>query len=164
MSPTGHFAASFIAKHFAPKINIWILFFISWIQDILFIIFAMLGLEKFGNSISATSSIPAYWSHSLIMSIIYSFIIFFIIKIIYKNNKHSLTAFFLVLSHWILDIIVWPNLPLSPLFISNFLIPGLNLYNLKNDLYKLLIELIIFIPAFISYIYFKKNNKHNKNI
>lgn len=162
MSPLGHFSAGFIAKYFAPKINIWILFGLSWIQDIMFIIFALFGIEQFGNSASTASSIPAYWSHSLVMTIFYAILVFVLIKLIYKNKKYAIVAGALVLSHWALDIIVWGNLPLTPLFMGNTLIPGFNLYNNTNDLEKFLIELVLFIPSLIFYINTKRNIKNKK--
>lgn len=104
MSPTGHLAVGFAVKHWKSKIPlIWYLIG-SYTIDIIYIGLNLIGFENFGNN-------P--WSHSLVMVIVYSCVAAIITWIFTKHQKSSILMGIVVLSHWLLDFIVWNNLPLA---------------------------------------------------
>ncbi|MBN1926717.1 MAG: hypothetical protein JW798_12855 [Prolixibacteraceae bacterium] len=117
MSPTGHLAFGFMAKHFAPKTSIFVLLFAAYLIDILYFIFPIFGIETADFS-------P--WSHSLIMAIIWSSLTFVIFLLITKKIRSSLVIGLVVFSHWILDFLVWNNLPIG---FNKENITGLGFYN-----------------------------------
>lgn len=104
MSPTGHLAIGFAVKHWKSKVPlIWYLIG-SYTIDIIYIALLFVGIESFGND-------P--WSHSLVMVIVYSCVAVAITWILTKHLKSAMLMGTVVLSHWILDFIVWNNLSLA---------------------------------------------------
>lgn len=65
------------------------------------------------------------WSHSLGMALIWSMLGGFIFYLYKHNIKQALMIGLLVFSHWILDFIVWDNLPI---FFDSSQHIGLGLY------------------------------------
>jgi len=117
MSPTGHLAFGFMAKHFAPKTSIFVLLIAAYLIDILCFIFRIFGIETADFS-------P--WSHSLIMALIWTLLTFGIFLLITKNIRPSLVIGIVVFSHWILDFLVWNNLLIG---FNKENIIGLGFYN-----------------------------------
>jgi hypothetical protein len=104
MSPTGHLAIGFMSKQAAPKIHLVILLIASYLIDLLFMVFRVIGIDKADF---------APWSHSLLMAIVWSIVTIMITYLITRQNKSSLILGLIVFSHWILDFIVWNNLPVA---------------------------------------------------
>lgn len=104
MSPTGHLAVGFAVKHWKSKIPlIWYLIG-SYTIDFIYLILMLIGIESFGND-------P--WSHSLVMAIVFSSIAVAITWLFTKHLKSAVLMGVVVISHWILDFIVWNNLPFA---------------------------------------------------
>lgn len=104
MSPTGHIAVGFAVKHWKTKIPlIWFLVG-SYAIDIIYLVLLLVGIESFGND-------P--WSHSFVMAIVYSCTIGGITWMFTKHQNSAILMGFVVMSHWILDFIVWNNLPFA---------------------------------------------------
>ncbi|HCT63062.1 MAG TPA: hypothetical protein DIC19_03080 [Erysipelotrichaceae bacterium] len=116
MSPTGHLAIGFAAKKYTHDISLPILLIAAYTIDLLYFVFIALKMESYAFN-------P--WSHSLGMAIIWSglgALIFYLFK---HNKKQALIIGLLVFSHWILDFIVWDNLPI---FFDSTQRIGLGLY------------------------------------
>ena len=103
MSPTGHLALGFAAKKYSNNIPLPILLIAAYTIDLLYFVFIALKMETYAFN-------P--WSHSLGMALIWSILGGFIFYLYKHNIKQALIIGLLVFSHWILDFIVWDNLPI----------------------------------------------------
>ncbi len=117
MSPTGHLAIGFTAKKYAPQIPLVIFLIAAYLIDLLYFIFLALGIDTLDFD-------P--WSHSLFMAIIWSISAGLITLLFSKKLRLGLVIGLVVLSHWILDIIVWNNVPV---FFDKTHRVGFGLYN-----------------------------------
>lgn len=104
MSPTGHFAIGFVAKHYTPRTPVFILLIAAYLIDILYFSFIIIGLDTIDYS-------P--WSHSLLMALTWSIVITLFTFLITKNFRLALILGIIVFSHWILDFLVWDNLSVA---------------------------------------------------
>lgn len=117
MSPTGHLAIGFAAKKYAPQIPVIVFLIAAYALDLIYFIFLALGIDKIDYD-------P--WSHSLIMAIIWSVAAGFITLYFSKKFQNGFVIGLVVFSHWILDIIVWDNIPI---FFDKAHRIGFGLYN-----------------------------------
>lgn len=117
MSPTGHLAIGFAVKKYASKIPLIVFLIAAYAIDLIYFIFLALGMDKQDFD-------P--WSHSLLMAIIWSGTACMITLLYSRNFRDGLVVGFAVFSHWILDFIVWDNLPIS---FDRTKVIGLGLYN-----------------------------------
>lgn len=102
MSPTGHLAIGFAAKKYAPQIPLIAFLIAAYAIDLLYFIFLIAGLDRMDYN-------P--WSHSLLMAIFWSVSASLITWVFSRKLRGGLMIGFVVFSHWILDIIVWDNIP-----------------------------------------------------
>lgn len=170
MTPIGHFSVGFAVKRFVPAINLGFLLLATWIIDIVFMIFALTGIEGMDNLKSA-GSVPSPLSHGLFMALIWTFLTVIITYIITRNKKTSLVIGIVVFSHWILDFIVWSNLPL---FFKGSTMLGLGLYDKilfkipNGTIFTTIIEFGLFIIGVVIYISYiikkRKIAKAQKNV
>ncbi|MFX0052914.1 MAG: metal-dependent hydrolase [Candidatus Hodarchaeota archaeon] len=100
-----HLGIGLSAKRTAPTEPLWCLIVSTYLLDILFFIFFILGIEEMNK---------VYWSHSLLMAVIWSVLSIILTGILSRNTRISLLIGLLVFSHWIVDFITWPTGP--PLF------------------------------------------------
>ena len=117
MSPTGHLAIGFAAKKYAPRIPLIVFLIAAYAIDLIYFIFLALGIDNLDYD-------P--WSHSLLMAVIWSVSGGLITLLFSKKFRSGLVIALVVFSHWILDIIVWDNVPL---FFDKTLRIGFGLYN-----------------------------------
>lgn len=124
MSPTGHLAVGFTAQKFAPQIPLAVFLIAAYAIDLLYFLFLAIGLDSMRFD-------P--WSHSLFMAVIWSATAGFLAMLIGRKQlrggsriRAGLTLAAVVFSHWILDFIVWSNLPL---FFDQTRTVGLGLYD-----------------------------------
>ncbi len=117
MSPTGHLAIGFAAKKYAPDIPLIIFLIAAYAIDLIYFIFLALGMDKQDYN-------P--WSHSLFMAIIWSVTVGLISLLFSRKLRNGLVIGLVVFSHWILDFIVWGNLPI---FFDRTKVIGLGLYD-----------------------------------
>lgn len=112
-----HIGIGLGAKRIAPRVPGWVLVTAALFLDLISIFVLILGNEL-------------YWiTHGLAMSIIWTFIVFFIVYLILQiaRKKKKITNLsskgvirisailsILVFSHWVLDFIGWPLSALSP--------------------------------------------------
>lgn len=117
MSPTGHLAIGFIAKKFTPKTHVIVLLIAAYLIDLLHFCFLICGLDAADYS-------P--WSHSLLMAMFWSVLTILITLQITRKYRLGIILGILVFSHWILDFLVWDNLPVAFGKTNNI---GLGFYN-----------------------------------
>ncbi len=114
----GHFGAGLAAKKLAPSINLGVLFIACQLLDLIWPVLVLLGVEQVAVDHTATVVTPLDfshypYSHSLVTTLIYSFVTAFIVWRISKSTKAALVSFAVVSSHWILDFVTHrPDLPL----------------------------------------------------
>ena len=102
MSPTGHLAIGFIAKRYTPKTPVFILLIAAYFIDILYFCFIIIGLDTTAASL---------WSHSLLIALAWSIVTILLTFLISKKIRLGLILGIVVFSHWILDFLVWDDLP-----------------------------------------------------
>ncbi|HET6784541.1 MAG TPA: hypothetical protein VFH18_00820 [Erysipelotrichaceae bacterium] len=158
MSPTGHLAIGFAVKRWYSKLPlIWYLIGAN-IIDIIYIVLTVLGIESFGNN-------P--WTHSLLMAVIYANVGGLLTYVISRQRNSSILMGIVIFSHWLLDFIVWDNLPIA---FGKTPLLGLGLYNMigfninaiqfnTGLIIATSIELILFIIGVYLYIKSKKLRK-----
>lgn len=162
MSPTGHLAIGFAAKKWDTKIPlVWYLFG-AYIIDLLYMGLSFFKLEGFGNN-------P--WSHSLLMSLVWSSVAATIVWLLSKHLKSAGLMGFVVFSHWLLDFIVWDNLPLafskSPhLGLGFYTLIGFDLNALALNSASIIatgLELSILIVGIVLYLSSKKRTRNSRS-
>ena len=93
------------------------LFVAAYAIDLLYFLFLALGIDKLDYD-------P--WSHSLLMAIVWSAVAGLIALFFSRKFRSGLVIGLVVFSHWILDIIVWDNIPI---FFDKTQRVGLGLYS-----------------------------------
>jgi uncharacterized membrane protein len=157
----GHFALGFAAKKVAPKTSLGTLFLASQFLDLLWPLLLLLGVEKVridpGNTVVTPLDFTDYpFSHSLLFVFIWAVMIGGIYFLIKKEAWTSLILGFLVVSHWILDLLTHrPDLPLFP---GSDIKMGLGLWN--SLIGTILVEGGLFF--FGVYCYFSATKAKNK--
>ena len=117
MSPTGHLAVGFAAKKFAPKIPLLVFLIVPYALDLIYFIFVGVGIESVDYS-------P--WSHSLLMALVWSALALLITLALTNKFKNGLVIGLVLLSHWVLDFVVWNDMLIT---FDKGLRVGLGLYN-----------------------------------
>ncbi len=115
----GHFAVALGAKKMVPTINLGVLFLACQLLDLIWPCLVLLGIESVSIDHTATVVNPLNfeyypYSHSLVMSIIYSLALGTIVAKVTKSRRGGIVTGCVVFSHWILDYITHrPDLPLT---------------------------------------------------
>ncbi|MEY4730786.1 MAG: hypothetical protein RL020_1944 [Pseudomonadota bacterium] len=128
----GHFGVGFAAKTIAPKVSLGTLFLSTQFIDLLWPSLLLLGLERVKIDPSATKVTPLDFvhypiSHSLLAVIGWAILIGLIYFSMRRDYRSASAIGFLVISHWLLDVIVHrPDLPLYP---SSSAMVGFGLWN-----------------------------------
>ena len=158
MSPTGHLGIGFAVKRLNAKIPLWGYLVGAYVIDLIYMGLSFLKVEHFGYN-------P--WSHSLLMAILWSVVTGVIVFKIVKDSNSSLLMSIVVFSHWILDFIVWDQLPLA---FGSTMISGLGLYRWigfdilspgmnTGSIIATLIELGVLVIGFMIYWTSKKKSR-----
>ncbi len=131
MEPLAHASIGLMAKPLAPKAPLWALLVATAVPDILFFGFQAAGLENnpnppldlaHGIQYSSLPSIP--WSHGLSMCLLWSVAVTAIAFLFCHDRRTSIVVGSMVFSHWVLDFIVYP---IMPVFFDNSHMIGLGL-------------------------------------
>lgn len=117
MSPTGHLAIGFAAKKYAPQVPVVVFLIAAYAIDLIYFIFLAIGLDTIEYN-------P--WSHSLLMAIIWSVSAGLAAFFLCKKVRGGIAVGLVVMSHWVLDILVWDNVPI---FFNKTYRIGFGLYN-----------------------------------
>ena len=157
----GHFAVAFAAKKIAPKPSLGTYFIAVQFLDLLWPPLLLLGAEKVeiepGNTAFTPLNFISYpFSHSLLMTVVWSTLLAGLYFLLRKDTKGALILWLAVLSHWILDFISHrPDMPLTP---GNTSYLGLGLWNSVSG--TIIVEGLLF--AFGVYIYTRATKAKNK--
>ena len=155
MSPTGHLAIGLVLKNKSIKLSLfWILIGTSLI-DIIYLILSVLKIENLKYD-------P--WSHSLFMAIVYTVTLGLITIFFTKQIRSGLVMGFAVLSHWILDFIVWDNLTLafegtSKIGLGFYKYIGFDLSVLSLNRGSIIATCLELTMLFIGIYYYRHNNR-----
>ena len=96
----GHCAVGLAVKPVAPKVPLGILLLATMMLDVLAIAFGWMGIE------GGRAGIP--WSHSLLMSVVWSVAAGLLCSRIFHNHRAGVVIGLLVFSHWALDFVSHP--------------------------------------------------------
>ena len=114
----GHYAVSLAIKKVEPKASLFVLFLAVQLVDIIFFPFVLVGIEHFDLVLNYTESthFDLYfmpYTHSLAGTLVWSLVVFVVVKLKCKNTKMASLIAIAVMSHWFLDLIVHtPDLPI----------------------------------------------------
>lgn len=118
-SPIAHASIAIMGKSISKKNPLWLLLIATLVPDLMFYLFQFIGLEYQAETIldfvnGWTYLKPAHipWSHGLFMCIVYSIVMAMVVFLFYRSIRVSLVSGFMVMSHWLMDFIVYDNLPL----------------------------------------------------
>ena len=100
MAGIAHLAFGFAAKPLKPKVPLAVWLVGSELIDIVYLATALIGLNDL--------------SHTLVVSAAWSLAFGIILGAVYRDWKTGLLGFGVVISHWILDAIVWPMIYVFP--------------------------------------------------
>ncbi len=105
----GHYATALLAHQKFPKGTLLYFLIASQLQDLLWFVFHLLGLEVTGpsdvfNTTLKNMTVDMLYSHDLVPQIIWVGIIFLMGKLLFKNTKIGLLGAALVVGHFVLDL------------------------------------------------------------
>lgn len=146
MTPIGHIAAGLAAKGVGAKINVGVLLAAAWLLDLLYLLFAFLGIESAVN-FSKPGAVPSPWSHGLFMALVWSVLTGLLAWRVYRSRGTGAVMGLVVFSHWLLDFVSWNNLYL--LFEGSPQI-GLGMFNALGA-NTIFIELGLFLVGLVLY-------------
>ena len=157
----GHFGIGFAAKSVAPKAPLWVLLSASEIYDLLFFILWAVGIEKKGiDTTDFTQGLqivkPGYipWSHGLFMCLIWAFAAAVIAFLFYRDRRTSIAIGLIVFSHWALDFIVHPGLPI---WFNSLPLVGLSLWTSgPGYMIAIVLEFMLLIAGIVIYVLARK--------
>ena len=119
MEPLAHASMAFIAKPLIPEAPLWALVAATQVPDLLSFAFFAAGIEHgaetqvdFTHGLQYLSQPLIPWSHGLVMCCLWSLLAGGIAYLISHNRRVSIAIGLMVISHWLLDFIVYPNQPL----------------------------------------------------
>ena len=105
MAGLAHLGVGFALKKAGPKVNVLILLFLSVWLDLVWMISGLLGIpEEYGG----------YLSHSLIGAAGWAVIGLGITFLAARQMRPAVVVAAAVLSHWVLDAVVWPMTAVIP--------------------------------------------------
>ncbi len=161
MDPIAHASIGLMAKPIAPKAPLWALLAATQVPDLLFFGFQAAGIEHQGVStmdfnqglkIITLGSTP--WSHGLFMGIAWSLVVAGIAFLFYHDRRTSIVLGSMVFSHWVLDFIIYSNLPL---FFDNSQLVGLGLLNSGlGVILGILLEIGLIVGGIVIYLKTRK--------
>ncbi len=160
MEPLAHASIGLIAKPFAPRAPLWALLAATTVPDLLSFGFMAAGMEygavtqldPNGLRYLGLPFIP--WSHGLFMSIVWSVAVAGIAFLFLRDRRTSVVTGLLVFSHWLLDFIVYLQIPI---FFDNSQLTGLGLITSGPGLMLgLLLELGLIGAGIASYFMARK--------
>lgn len=99
----GHLAVAFTGKRIETRLSLGTLVLAAMLPDILWPVFTMAGIEYIASQPGGNFDIPM--SHSLLMVTIWGALFAGIYFAQRRDMRGAWILFFVVLSHWILDII-----------------------------------------------------------
>jgi hypothetical protein len=130
----GHFGLAAGLKKIAPRLPLWALLLGTFLLDVVFIFFAVGGLERIepvdptNPNAYGGSLIHAEYTHSLVGALLIAGIAGLISARLW-GKRGGLVIAVVVFSHWVLDLIVHrPDLPILPGNLGNLPLLGFGLW------------------------------------
>ena len=158
MAAITHLAvACLFKKKIKKQIGLITCIIAAYCLDILALIFTLLKIDS--SLYKLTHIDGSFWSHSLIMALIWSFLFSFVYYLFIRNIFNSYVILLIVFSHWIIDLLTWPlgciykNAPGLLLIWNNKITVGFGLYNsmylaMSIEIISLIISIIILISIY----------------
>lgn len=119
MDPLAHASIALMAKPTAPKAPLLALVAATQVPDLLSFGLMAVGVERgaetrldFQHGLQYLSQPSIVWSHGLLMCLVASALVAGIAYLVWRDRRTSAIMGLMVLSHWLLDAIVYPNMPL----------------------------------------------------
>ena len=120
MDPIAHASIGLITKLVAPKTPVLALLAATQVPDLLSFAFMAAGVEHGADTVLDLEhglrylSLPSIaWSHGLLMGAVWSLLVATIAFVFCRDRRASILIGLMVLSHWALDFIVYPYIPLA---------------------------------------------------
>jgi hypothetical protein len=128
----GHFAVAFAAKRAAPEVSLGTLFLAAQLADLVWPTLVLFGVESFSIRPGLTAVTPLDftnypYSHSLVALVGWGFALGVAYYLLRRGMVGAAVLFFVVLSHWVLDVAT--HRPDMPLTIGGNARLGLGLWN-----------------------------------
>src|SRR5688572_9930971 len=128
----GHFAVAFAAKRAAPEVSLGTLFLAAQLADLIWPTLVLFGVESFSIRPGLTAVTPLDftnypYSHSLVALVGWGFALGVAYYLLRRGMAGAAVLFFVVLSHWVLDVAT--HRPDMPLTIGGNARLGLGLWN-----------------------------------
>jgi len=118
MDPLAHASIGLMVKPIVPKAPLWALLAATQVPDLLSFAFMAVGLEHgatthldFEHGLQYLSPASIAWSHGLFTCLVWSLAAAAIAYYFLRERRASAILGLLVFSHWLLDFIVYPNMP-----------------------------------------------------
>jgi len=149
----GHFAVALGAKRAAPKVSLGTLIMAAQFVDLLWPVFLLMGVEHVRINPGDTAYTPLDFydypvSHSLLTGIGWAIVFGLVYYFFRRSVKNAWIVGFLVISHWLLDLIVHrPDLPLVP-GLTTYV--GLSLWNSIPA--TIVVEGALFVAGIVLYL------------
>jgi membrane-bound metal-dependent hydrolase YbcI (DUF457 family) len=116
----GHFAVGFASKRVVPRTPLAWLLVAPNVLDVLWPVFVLTGIERASIEPGNTAFTPLDleympWSHSLVMSIVWSIAFALLYVAIHRDRRGAVVLAIGVFSHWVLDWITHrPDMGIAP--------------------------------------------------
>jgi hypothetical protein len=146
----GHFALAAASKPAAPEVPVWAMMVAAQAMDVAFIPMVALGLESITMEGYGQSEINAYYTHSIVGTVVIAALVFIIGKAVWKTQRAAWTLALLSASHWVLDLVVHrQDMPILPGNIGDLPLLGLGLWN--YPWISLAIEIVMAVIGLVIY-------------
>jgi len=157
----GHFAVGLAAKSAAPRMSLAVTFAACQLLDLIWPVLVLAGIERVRVDHDATAFTPLDleyypWSHSLGMTLIWSLLVFGLMKVLGRTNVEAVVVALTVLSHWLLDLLT--HRADLPLWFGDGPELGLGLWSSTAG--TLLVELGLFAAG--TWLYVRKTTADNR--
>jgi membrane-bound metal-dependent hydrolase YbcI (DUF457 family) len=165
MDPLAHASVALLAKPTAPKAPLWAMIAATQVPDLLFFAFEAAGLEQqaettfdLANGLVYLTQPTLHLSHGLVMTVIWSLLVGGLAFAFLKEIRPAAVIGALVFSHWFLDFLVYPILPVA--FAGSPRIGlGLITYAPLGVWLGILIEIVLIVGGIVVYWRYRKNRK-----
>jgi hypothetical protein len=116
MAALAHLGVGLAAKPLAPEVNVGYLILGNYVLDILWNVFALVGIETWPRP--GVAGHPPWWDHSLLMAVVWSVLFGLLASWLGRRTRHrthiGVIFGLMVFAHWIVDFITHPMTAIMP--------------------------------------------------
>jgi hypothetical protein len=164
MEPLAHASIAIFAKPFVPKAPLWALVAGTFVLDAVGFALIGAGVEKgaettldFENGVQWLTQPHTPWSHSFTMALVWAALIAGLAYLFSRDRRITFFMGLMVFSHWVLDAIAYPNLPI---FFGDTPQTGLGLIASGPGLIAgIVLEVGLIIGGIVAYVLYRRNLK-----